>query len=114
LNKNGRPKETIDFESFNKLIALQCTGEEIASYFNIDYDTLNRIIKDEYSMSFSEYFHQNKGKGKIALRRAQYQSAIDGNVTMQIWLGKNWLAQTDKQEIQHTGQTTIRVELTDE
>jgi hypothetical protein len=113
-NKGGRPFKTIDLEQLNKLIGLQCTGEEVASYFNIDYDTLNRIVQDEYSMSYSDYYKQKKGMGKVSLRRAQYQSAMDGNITMQIWLGKNWLGQSDKQEITHAGNQTIRVEITDD
>jgi hypothetical protein len=113
-NKGGRPKKSIDLEQLEKLIAIQCTGEEVASYFNINYDTLNRIIKDEYNMSYSEYFEQNRGKGKVSLRRAQYQAAIAGNTAMLIWLGKNWLSQTDKQEISHQGDNIIKVRITDD
>ena len=113
-NKGGRPKAEIDLETLNKLIGIQCTGEEIASYFNIDYDTLNRIVQDEYDLPFSDYFKKNKGKGKVSLRRAQFQSAIDGNITMQIWLGKNWLNQTDKQELTHAGDNIIKVKITDD
>ena len=32
----------------------------------------------------------------ISLRRAQYQVAKDGNPTMLIWLGKQWLGQSEK------------------
>ena len=31
----------------------------------------------------------------------QWKSAEKGNVTMQIWLGKQNLGQSDKQEVQH-------------
>jgi hypothetical protein len=110
----GRPKKTVDFDTLEKLCNIQCTGEEIAAYFEIDYDTLNRIIHEHYNMTFSEYFNQNRGKGKISLRRVQYQSAMSGNTTMQIWLGKNWLGQTDKQEISHQGDNIIKVRITDD
>lgn len=39
--------------------------------------------------------------GKASLRRMQFKSAEDGNVTMQIWLGKQMLGQRDKSEIDH-------------
>jgi hypothetical protein len=113
-NKGGRPKKNIDLEQLDKLIGLQCTGEEVASYFSIDYDTLNRIVQDTYNMSYSEYFQIKRGVGKASLRRIQYQSAMEGNVTMQIWLGKNWLGQSDKQEITHAGNQVIKVNLTDD
>jgi hypothetical protein len=114
MAKIGRPKKVIDFEALERLCMIQCTGEEIADYFNINYDTLDRIIKDEYNMSFSEYFAKNKGKGRMSLRRAQYTAAMKGNTTMLVWLGKNWLSQTDKQEISHQGDNIIKVRITDD
>lgn len=38
--KTGRPKIEIDFAEVDKLCQIQCTGEEIASFFGISYDTL--------------------------------------------------------------------------
>jgi hypothetical protein len=35
----------------------------------------------------------------MSLRRAQWKSAEGGNVTMQIWLGKQWLGQKEQHEI---------------
>jgi Zn-dependent peptidase ImmA (M78 family) len=113
-NKGGRPKTEIDLETLNKLIGIQCTAEEIASYFEVSIDTIDRRLQEAYNMGFAEYFKQNKGKGKVSLRRAQFQSAIDGNTTMQIWLGKNWLNQTDKQELTHAGENIIKVKITDD
>jgi hypothetical protein len=37
------------------------------------------------------------------LRRTQFKSAEAGNVTMQIWLGKELLGQRDHTEQEHTG-----------
>jgi len=34
----------------------------------------------------------------MSLRRRQYTTAMDGNTAMLIWLGKNWLGQTDQQQ----------------
>lgn len=96
MSVDMRPQKTIDWEDFDKLCGLQCTGEEIAAFFDIDYDTLNAICKREKARSFSEYFGQKSKSGKIALRRRQYQSAMEGNPTMMVWLGKNWLGQTDQ------------------
>jgi hypothetical protein len=113
-NKGGRPKKSIDFDALEKLCNIQCTAEEIASYFEISVDTLDRHIKERFGIGFAEYFAQNRGKGKISLRRAQFQSAISGNTTMLVWLGKNWLSQTDKQEISHQGDNIIKVRITDD
>lgn len=97
-NKGGRPKIEVDFDELQKLCELHCTGEEIASFFDISYDTLNsRIIEAGYR-GFSEYYAKNVGKGKIALRRKQWELAMDGEVKLLIWLGKQNLGQKDRVE----------------
>ena len=99
----ARPKKEIDWETVRKLCAMQCTGEEIASFINVDYDTLNAAAKREHEMGFSDYFKKHSANGKISLRRKQYEVATSGNVPMLIWLGKQCLDQKDKQSNEHTG-----------
>ena len=93
-------QKTIKWEDFDKLCAIQCTGEEIAAFFHIDYDTLNAICRREQGKSFSDYFAQKRQSGKISLRLRQFQAAQEGNPTMMVWLGKNWLGQQDNQIIE--------------
>ncbi len=96
--KNGRPLAEINYAQLDKLCAIQCTGEECAAFLGIDYDTLQRAIKRDKKSSFTEYYAQKSASGKISLRRRQFQAAEDGNSTMLVWLGKQWLGQSDKQE----------------
>ena len=98
----GRPKKNLSKEqwaSVDYMCMIHCTGEEIAGVLGMDYDTLNRNCKDQKGCYISEYIKQHQNGGKMSLRRAQWKSAENGNVTMQIWLGKQWLNQTDKQEV---------------
>ena len=85
----------IDKVQFEKLCGLQCTETEIEGYFNVSKDTLIRWCKDTYGTDFATIYEQKKGTGKIALRRFQMQQA-EKNPTMAIWLGKQYLGQTDK------------------
>ena len=94
--KTGRPKIEIDFAEVDKLCQIQCTGEEIASFFEISYDTLERRCKEQFKVSFAEYIKEKSSKGKSSLRRLQWKAAMNGNVTMLIWLGKQYLGQADK------------------
>ena len=96
--KMGRPKKEIDFNVVDKLCAIQCTGEEIASVVGVDYDTLQRKIKEDFGMTFTEYFELKRSSGKASLRRMQWKAAESGNTTMQIWLGKQYLGQRDKHD----------------
>ena len=109
--KMGRPVKTIDFEQLDRLCNIQCTLEEIASFFDVSADTIERRIKEEYGITFAEHYAKKAKIGRISLRRKQYQVAVDGNTTMLIFLGKQYLNQSDKQEIQQqvTGNQTITV-----
>lgn len=87
----------IDQVQFEKLCGLQCTENEIAGYFQVCKDTLIEWCRSTYGQDFSTIYEQKKGNGKIALRRYQLQQA-EKNATMAIWLGKQYLGQTDKIE----------------
>lgn len=99
----GRPKKNLTKEQWSSvdyMCMIHCTGEEIAGVLGMDYDTLNRNCKDQKGMYISEYIKQHQNGGKMSLRRAQWKSAENGNVTMQIWLGKQWLGQKEQQEVE--------------
>ena len=94
----GRPISKLDKNQFESLCALQCTLEEISAFFGVSDTTLWRWCKREYKASFEDIYKKKSAAGKMSLRREQWRSAEKGNVTMQIWLGKQWLGQTDKVE----------------
>ena len=94
----GRPRVEIDKTEFEKLCGLHCTKEEIAGFFDCSEDTIDRWCKRTYGESFAVVFRQKRSSGRISLRRTQYAMAKT-NPTMAIWLGKQWLGQTDKQEV---------------
>lgn len=90
-NPVGRPKTGLDYEAIEKLASIMCTQEEIASYFDCSVRTLQR---DE---EFCRVYKKGLDKGKMSLRRKQFAMS-ETNVTMAIWLGKQYLGQTDKME----------------
>lgn len=93
----GRPRIEIDEDNFKKLCALQCTLTEIASFFDCSEDTIERWCKREQKMSFADAFKRYSASGKMSLRRWQFKMA-EHNCAMAIFLGKNWLGQSDKIE----------------
>lgn len=102
----GRPKAQIDKKEFEKLCALQCTQLEMCSWFDVDENTMNAWCKREYEMNFSEVFSLKRGKGKVALRRIQYQLA-EKNPSMAIFLGKQYLGQSDNPQAEEAQAKTI-------
>ena len=86
--KKGAPKKEIDVKVLRNLLEIQCTITECAHVLGVSTDTLQRNYKD--------VINQGKTMGKVTLRRAQWRNAIEkNNVTMQIWLGKQCLGQSD-------------------
>lgn len=94
----GRPQITIDWEQMDKLLAIQCTLREVSSWFDCSEDTIERCCKREKGVTFAEYFAIKRHKGLISLRRKQYEVAMAGSIPMLIFLGKNYLGQSDKIE----------------
>ncbi len=89
-----RPKE-IDKKQFEGLCGLQCTYDEICSWFGVTDKTLNSWCKRTYGKNFSEVFKEKRGHGRISLRRAQWELA-NKNASMAIFLGKQYLGQSDQ------------------
>jgi len=102
MAQTGRGQVTIDWDTVGKLLEAGCSGESIATQFGIHRTTLYNRCKVDMGLTFSTFSQQKKMLGDNLLRAKQYQTAMSGNVTMQIWLGKQRLGQTDKME--HQGQ----------
>lgn len=100
----GRPLKELDPQQFEKLCFLQCTIREMASFFNVNKDTVEAWCKRHYGEPFSDCFRKFSANGKISLRRAQFRLA-EKNTAMAIWLGKQYLDQRDVQELKQTVST---------
>ena len=90
----ARPHKKIDKLQFENLCGLQCTLDEMCGFFGCCTDTLEKWCIRTYGQGFSEVFRQKRGLGKISLRRSQWRLA-EKNANMAIWLGKQYLGQTD-------------------
>lgn len=99
-NVGGRPSKLplINKEHFEGMCRIQCTKDEICSIFEIHEETLTKWCHVTYNLGFSDIYKKLSSTGKMSLRRQQFKTAESGNVTMQIWLGKQYLGQTDKVE----------------
>lgn len=99
----GRPIKLISEEGavfIATLAGLMCTDEEIAAmmsdkHVSISVDTLTN---ENNKATFTECKEKGQATGKASLRRHQFKLA-ESNASMAIFLGKNWLGQTDKQEV---------------
>lgn len=108
----ARPKIEITDDQWiqiDKMCAIFCTGEEIANVLGFSYDTLERRVKEKFKISCADYIKSKASMGKMSLRRMQFKSAEAGNATMQIWLGKQYLDQSDKHDIESNSKTESKL-----
>lgn len=105
----GRPLTDIDWGKVDDMLEAGCLTTEIAGYFGISADTLYLRCQRDKKIGFSAYSQQKHAKGELLLRQKQYEMALAGDRAMLIWLGKNRLKQSDKQDISHTGNTSVTV-----
>lgn len=94
----GRPLLILNefgLETIEKLASVFCTDEEIASFMGVSIETL---LKEANKDAFLEYKKRGLEHGKATLRRKQFEVAMKGNCTMLIWLGRNYLNQSERTE----------------
>ncbi len=118
--KGGRPRKEIDFDLLTRLCQIQCTALECAAMLGVSDVTLDARLVEATGSGFLDFFKSHSGEGKVSLRRAQFKAALGSpaieatettpavpmlrpNITMQIWLGKQWLDQKDQQALQVAG-----------
>lgn len=88
----GRPEVDVDERIVEELAALFCPVVEIAAVVGCSRETL-------YNDRFSTIIDKGRQRGRMSLRKKQFEAANNGNVVMLIWLGKQYLDQQDKTQI---------------
>ena len=101
-DKVGRPKKVagtnkyeFDEDKIELLASKFWNMSEIAAFYNVDESTIRG--------RFPNLMVKGREKGKARLRDMQLAAAQKGNVTMLIFLGKNYLGQRDVQDVKHSG-----------
>lgn len=102
----GRPRKTLDPEVIARFIGKGFTVEYVARLMDVCVDTLY----GNYSDALKKGYAFREG----CLQAKQFKDAMKGNATLLIWLGKQWLNQTDKSESKITHEHTDLGHLSDE
>ena len=84
-----------DPDKIQMLASFGCSIIEIAKYFKVDESTVRKNYKDE--------LETGRESLKVKLRQLQWDHAARGNTALLIWLGKQYLGQTDRKEIDLIG-----------
>lgn len=100
--KQGRPKYKITNDGIRLLeylASLNATREEIYAAMGVDESVLNNNLNKSI---FQETYNKGKQKYLLNIREAQRRLIHKDNAAMAIFLGKNYLGQTDSSQIQIT------------
>lgn len=111
-SKGGRPQAIGPDAKTLKLIAglgkIQATTRECAAVMGVSHQTFLATLQRHPEIA--EALEQGKENGKVSLRRTQFRLA-EKNAGMAIFLGKNILDQTDRQDINSS--VTVDVTVSD-
>jgi len=98
----GRPKKDFTQGEWG-LIDLACQfkveAQHVADLVDCSARTLSRRIDEKSGITFVQYRNKIMSKTLHNLFSKQYEVAMNGNTAMLIWLGKNYMGQTDKLDI---------------
>lgn len=86
-----------DWVMIGKLFQVFSTIPDVVYILNTTQRELNKKCKEEFNMTIKQFQEANYSVGRSSLRRAQYQTALKGNPTLLIWMGKQYLGQKENQ-----------------
>lgn len=96
----GRPKFEWTIERvklFDGLMGIPFVTEvAVCEVLGCGKSTLQDYVKTTHGVTFQQLKAQKHEGIKLKLAGKQYELAMKGNVAMAIWLGKQWLNQSEK------------------
>lgn len=95
-------KVVIDWDRVDYLLRAGCSGAGISGLLGIHENTLYGRCLKERKVGFMALSQQKKAEGNSLLEEKQFETAMSGDKTMLIWLGKQRLGQTEKSDVNQT------------
>lgn len=95
-------------QALEALMWSQCSDEEAAAYFSLEVGEFKGRVAA--SDALTRAYKLGPMGGKAALKRAQFEKAMSGDSTMQTWVGKQALGQSDKVDTTVTHKEEIDAE----
>lgn len=106
--KVGRDKKrTIDLDNVNAMAKVGCTLPEMAAILGVSLSWLTKEKDGNPHMALA--IEQGEAELRQSLRRTQITLALDGHASMLMWLGKQYLGQSDKQEMKTQTEVSVTV-----
>lgn len=133
MARTGRPPKPFDAkllesharnqssELFTAEVMLLAKGENVNKQsLAKQVKLIQRHLEREWGMNYVQYREQKKEYRRAAISNKQFEVAMQGDKTMLIWLGKQYLDQREKSSHELSGpdgkpiSSTTKIELSDE
>jgi len=111
MGRNRKQLEEMKFDGWDLLDAeiKWASAEYLAEKLGMSADSLSRRIKERYGITFAEYKQKRQETIRINILKKQYDIAMGGNVTMCIYLGKQYCGQ--KEQVEETVKQEVKQEV---
>lgn len=97
----ARTPRTIDWEKLELYLKSGCTQETICKNFGISDDALRAQVKKKYNQEYQDFAGSLRSEGIALIEATQMKKALQGNITMLLWLGKIRCNQREPEPIQY-------------
>ena len=92
------PNQEIDWDKLDAILRFNASMKDCVEIIGCSCNTIERRIKSKFNLTFDEYRDLKMSKTRMRLAQKQFDVAMAGDRALLIWLGKQCLGQTEKQE----------------
>lgn len=104
-------KTIIDWGAVAEMAKMMMTAREIERVLGVSDETLRGACRRDLDMNLGTYLKRESEGGKLLLRKKQFEVAVEkGDRTLLIWLGKNYLGQSDQVQAHIEADLNLKVE----
>ena len=107
-------RKPFDWSKLDAILQYGAKMSDAADIMDVHPDTVAKKIKTKFKMTYPEYRNKKMSKVRVGLAQKQVEVAMSGNVSMLIWLGKQWLGQRDQHDIETKNENKIVIEKQDD
>ena len=88
----------MDEEQVKRMLTCFCSIEDVCKANRVSKTELDAFCREHYGMGADETADVFAAQGRAMVHAAQVEAALDGNNSMLILLGKQYLGQSDEPE----------------
>lgn len=102
-------KKKLNYDALDALLQFKTTKKFCSDYLGISEDTIERRLREDKDMTFTQYHELKMGRTGIKLQQKAIEQALSGNATLMIFALKNLAGWSDKIDQKLSGEVNSKV-----